>query len=35
MTVQEAIKARHSIRAYKEQPLSEEIVRLLEDEIVK
>ena len=35
MTVQEAIKARHSVRAYKDQPLSEEIVRLLEDEIVK
>ena len=35
MTIQEAIEARHSVRAYKDQPLSEEIVRLLEDEIVK
>ena len=35
MTIQEAIEARHSVRAYKEQPLNEEIVKLLEDEIVK
>ena len=35
MTIQEAIEARHSVRAYKDLPLSEEIVRLLEDEIVK
>ena len=35
MTIQEAIEARHSVRAYKDQPLSEEIVKLLEDEIVK
>jgi nitroreductase len=35
MTIQEAIEARHSVRAYKEQPLSEEIVKVLEDEIVK
>ncbi len=35
MTVQEAIEARHSVRAYKDQPLSEEIVKVLEDEIVK
>ena len=35
MTIQEAIEARHSVRAYKEQPLSEEIVKMLEDEIVK
>ena len=35
MTIQEAIEARHSVRAYKNQPLSEEIVKLLEDEIVK
>ena len=34
MTIQEAIQARHSVRAYKEQPLSEEIVKVLEDEIV-
>ena len=25
MTIQEAIEARHSVRAYKEQPLAEEI----------
>lgn len=35
MTIQEAIEARHSVRAYKEQQLSEEIVRVLEHEIVK
>ena len=35
MTIQEAIEARHSVRAYKDQPLSVEIVKLLEDEIVK
>ena len=35
MTIQEAIEARHSVRAYKEQPLSEEIAKRLEDEIVK
>jgi len=35
MTILEAIKARHSVRAYKDQPLSEEIVKVLEDEIVK
>ena len=35
MTIQEAIEARHSVRAYKKQPLNEEIVKLLEDEIVK
>ena len=35
MTIQEAIEARHSVRAYKDQPLSEEIVKELEDEIVK
>ena len=34
MTIQEAIEARHSVRAYKDQPLSEEIVKVLEDEIV-
>ena len=33
MTIQEAIEARHSVRAYKEQPLTEEIVKLLEDKI--
>lgn len=35
MTVQEAIEARHSVRAYKDQPLSVEAVKVLEDEIVK
>ena len=35
MTIQEAIQARHSVMAYKDQPLSEEIVKVLEDEIVK
>ena len=33
MTIQEAIEARHSVRAYKEQPLTEEIVRALEEQI--
>ena len=35
MTIQEAIEARHSVRAYKDLLLSEEIVKLLEDELVK
>ena len=35
MTIQEAIEAQHSVRAYKDLPLSEEIVKLLEDELVK
>ncbi len=35
MTLQEAINARHSVRAYKDQPLSEEIINVLEDEIVR
>ena len=35
MTIHEAIEARHSVRAYKDQPLSEEIVKVFEDEIVK
>ena len=35
MTIQEAIEARHSVRAYKDQPLSGEIVKVIEDEIVK
>ena len=35
MTIQEAIEARQSVRAYKDLPLSEEIVKLLEDELVK
>jgi len=31
MTIQEAIAARHSVRAYKEQPLTAEAVKALED----
>ncbi|SEA15783.1 Putative TM nitroreductase [Prevotella sp. tc2-28] len=33
MTLEEAIKARHSVRAYKAQPLAEEIAKVLEKEI--
>ena len=33
MTLHEAIEARHSVRAYKDQPLSEDVVNVLEDEI--
>ena len=33
MTIQEAIEARHSVRAYKDQPLADEVVRRLEEEI--
>ena len=33
MTLKEAIKARHSVRAYKEQPLSEEHARALQEKI--
>ena len=33
MTLQEALQARHSVRAYKEQPLAEDVVRLLEEQI--
>lgn len=35
MTLQEAIKARHSVRAYKEQPLTDDIVKALEEKIVE
>ena len=35
MTLQEAIKARHSVRAYKEQPLSDADVQALEEKIAK
>ena len=35
MTIQEAIEARHSVRAYKEQPLAEDVARRLEEEIAK
>ena len=33
MTIQEAIEARHSVRAYKDQPLSEEFVQRLGEAI--
>ena len=33
MTLEEAIKARHSVRAYKAQPLTEDLVKVLEKEI--
>ena len=33
MTLQEAIEARHSVRAYKDQPLAEEVAKRLEEEI--
>lgn len=35
MTIQEAIVARHSVRAYKEQPLTEDIVKALEEKIAE
>ena len=35
MTVQEAIQARHSVRAYKKQPLADETVRVLVDKITE
>ena len=35
MTLQEAIEARHSVRAYKNQPLTEEIVNKLEEKIAE
>ena len=33
MTLQEAIEARHSVRAYKEQSLTEDVVKVLEEQI--
>ena len=33
MNLEEAIKARHSVRAYKAQPLAEDVVKVLEKEI--
>ena len=33
MTLQEAIEARHSVRAYKEQPLAADVVKVLEEQI--
>ena len=35
MTIQEAIEARHSVRAYKEQPLTETVVNALEEKIAE
>ena len=35
MTIQEAIQARHSVRAYKERPLADETVRVLVDKITE
>ncbi|MBR5084062.1 MAG: nitroreductase [Prevotella sp.] len=35
MTIQEAIEARHSVRAYKEQPLTEDIVKVLQEKIAE
>ena len=33
MTLQEAIEARHSVRAYKNEPLAEDVVKALEEQI--
>ena len=33
MTVQEAIQARHSVRAYKNEPLADDVVKALEEQI--
>ncbi len=33
MTLQEAIDARHSVRAYKDQPLADDVVKALEERI--
>ena len=35
MTIQEAIEARHSVRAYKEQPLTDDVVKMLEEKITQ
>ena len=35
MTILEAIAARHSVRAYKEQPLTEDVVKMLEEKIAE
>ena len=35
MTIQEAIEARHSVRAYKDQPLTEEVVKVLNEKIAE
>jgi hypothetical protein len=33
MTLQEAIEARHSVRAYKNKPLADDAVKILEEQI--
>ena len=35
MTIQEAIEARHSVRAYKDQPLEAEVVKVLQEAVAK
>ncbi len=35
MTIQEAIEARHSLRAYKDQPLTDDVVKKLEEKIAE
>ncbi len=35
MTILEAIEARHSVRAYKDQPLTEEVVKVLNEKIAE
>lgn len=35
MTIQEAIEARHSVRAYKDQPLTEEVIKVLTEKITE
>ena len=34
MTIQEAIEARHSVRAYKDQPLTDDVVKALQERIL-
>ena len=35
MTLQEAIETRHSVRAYKDQPLEDDVVKVLEEQIAQ
>jgi len=35
MTIQEAIEARHSVRAYKQLPLADDVVKVLEEKIAE
>ena len=35
MTIQEAIEARHSVRAYKDQPLTEDVIKVLTEKIAE